>query len=366
MSNKKILIICPSTNKPVGGIRVLYRYCDLLNNNGQNAYILHTVKNFRCTWFPNKTKIYNKKLINSQDHLIFPETEIILNIEKLKNIINKYSIFVQNGYFIPDYINNHEQYLDFQKIYTKASFIIAISEDTKKMISKFFPIQTKNIIIANYSMEISNTLSNQNTTKKNIITYMPRKNYKHAQKVITGLFNQLPYSWKIIPIYNMNSNQVGALLNSSKIFLSFESFGGKPLPPIEAAISGNYVIGYHGQGGKKYWNENIFTEIAPYDIGSFIDSIINKVNEISSKSFNTDAENKNFKDFKKNILKEFSNENENISVAQIIKKIDINIINKNKNIRNIFQKNKVLNIFNNLLIMRKYNKKNSIKYLKTK
>lgn len=39
----------------------------------------------------------------------------------------------------------------------------------------------------------------------------------------------------------------------SRIFLSFSDLEGLGLPPIEAALCGNYVIGYHGGGGREYW-----------------------------------------------------------------------------------------------------------------
>ena len=362
----KILILCSSTNKPVGGNRVLYRYCDLLNDFGLDAYILHPIKNFRCTWFKNNTKVYNKNFLNAEDHLIFPETEIILNIERLKKIRNKYSIFVQNGYFITDYINNYNQYLDFYNVYNNASFIIAISNDTKEMIKRFFSISNKNILIANYSMEISNLILEDQADKENIITYMPRKNYKHAQKVITGIISHLPKSWKIIPIFNMNSKEVGNLLNRSKIFLSFEGFGGKPLPPIEAALSTNYVIGYHGQGGKEYWDKYIFKIIEPFNIGAFIDTVIQKIDEISSKNFDFKTQNKNFKNYKHTILNEFSNHNEKKSILEISIRIKNDKLSENVKVRNIFQQLRIFNIINNLLIMRNYNKKNKRKYLEIK
>ena len=45
---------------------------------------------------------------------------------------------------------------------------------------------------------------------------------------------------------------------------------GLGIPPIEAAIAGNKVIGYTGKGGNEYWNNPIFTEIAHGDISGFI------------------------------------------------------------------------------------------------
>ena len=39
-----------------------------------------------------------------------------------------------------------------------------------------------------------------------------------------------------------------------------------PLPPTEAALAGNQVIGYTGEGGGEYWKKPIFTEIKTGEI----------------------------------------------------------------------------------------------------
>ena len=56
----------------------------------------------------------------------------------------------------------------------------------------------------------------------------------------------------------------------SKIFLSFSHLEGFGLPPIEAAIAGNKVIGYTGRGGSEYWKKPIFTEIPHGNISKFV------------------------------------------------------------------------------------------------
>ena len=56
------------------------------------------------------------------------------------------------------------------------------------------------------------------------------------------------------------------------------------MPPVEAAIAGNYVIGYTGEGGKDYWKKPIFTEIYSGDIRNFVKQVIKKVAEINSSN----------------------------------------------------------------------------------
>ena len=54
---------------------------------------------------------------------------------------------------------------------------------------------------------------------------------------------------------------------------------GLGIPPIEAAIAGNKVIGYPGQGGKEYWQKPIFTEIPHGNITKFMKEIFKHIRE---------------------------------------------------------------------------------------
>mgnify|MGYP003726531753 FL=1 len=79
----------------------------------------------------------------------------------------------------------------------------------------------------------------------------------------------MPKSWKLKPIHNLTQKEVYKYLLKSKIFLAFSKLEGLPLPPVEAAIAGNKVIGYTGEGGKEYWREPLFTEISNGDFLKF-------------------------------------------------------------------------------------------------
>ena len=75
-------------------------------------------------------------------------------------------------------------------------------------------------------------------------------------------------------------------LCKSKVFLSFSHLEGFGMPPLEAAIAGNKVIGYTGEGGKEYWKKPIFEEIESGNIKKFSESVINTVNNFP-KNWNT-------------------------------------------------------------------------------
>ena len=118
---------------------------------------------------------------------------------------------------------------------------------------------------------------------------------------------------KVKKIHNLNEKKVFYYLSKSKIFLSFTHFEGLGMPPIEAAIAGNKVIGYTGEGGKEIWNKPIFTEIPNGDILKFVDEII--------KSLNGNKVSLNLKLQRKNIIKKFSISKEKKNLIKMIKKI---------------------------------------------
>jgi hypothetical protein len=163
----------------------------------------------------------------------------------------KYAIFVQNGYMI--YEGGKKDLALLKEVYEQATLILSISEDTSKVIRMTFPEIDEQKIIRLFP-DVPNSFRSGEFQKKRVITYMPRKLAKHAQLVNFFLTNHLPSEWSITPIQNKNEAGVIAALKESAIFLSFCESEGCPLPPLEAALSGNLVVGYTGEGAKEYFH----------------------------------------------------------------------------------------------------------------
>jgi len=179
---------------------------------------------------------------------------------------------VQNGYAI--FSTN-----DFKKLnrsYRNAKYILTYSKDIENCVSLAFPESKNKIFKVKYSIDFKKI--NYKRKKENLITYMPRKLAKHSELVIFFLKNTLPSNWKIKKIHNLKEKQVYSLLEKSKIFLAFSDLEGLPLPPVEAALAGNKVIGYTGEGGKEYWKKPIFTEIKTSEIKNFCNAILGNLN----------------------------------------------------------------------------------------
>ena len=55
------------------------------------------------------------------------------------------------------------------------------------------------------------------------------------------------------------------------------------MPPLEAALAGNCVIGYTGEGGNEYWQEPFFIKINSGEINKFVSKIIEKIDKSNFK-----------------------------------------------------------------------------------
>ena len=117
-------------------------------------------------------------------------------------------------------------------------------------------------------------------TKKSI-TYMNRRSPEHADKVIFFLKPYLPADWSLTLIDGMREAQVVQMLSESSIFLSFCELEGFGLPPLEAALCGNAVVGYTGQGAQEYFNTPVFHTIAHGDLHAFVMAIRATITKIS-------------------------------------------------------------------------------------
>ena len=99
------------------------------------------------------------------------------------------------------------------------------------------------------------------------------------------------------------------------IFLSFSYLEGFGIPPLEAAIAGNKVIGYVGGGGKEYWKKPIFEEIQTGNIKQFCEKILNVVDDFP-KAWNK----KTFLQ-RKQLINKYSEINEKKLIKKLINKI---------------------------------------------
>ena len=338
-----IVYLCIAEKGPSGGGKIIYNHSEIINylKAGFTSEVIHikkkkskkwigsinkilninekkffgwnvkdiTIKkNYKSEWFKNNIRVRNDfNFDNSKDFVIVPEIFAHFSTELFFKRNIPYAIFVQNGYSL----HSTNDYKLLNKAYKNAKFILSYSKNITDCVTTAFPFCKKKILNTKYSIDKSKF--NLTTRKQNLITYMPRKLRDHSEHLLFFLKNNLPKTWKIKPIHNMTEKNVFKILCKSKLFLSFSKLEGLALPPIEAAIAGNKVIGYTGEGGKEHWKKPLFTEIHNGDFIKFISEILNY---IKNKKINT-----KFKSLRKKIIKDFSVKNEEKHILIMLNKI---------------------------------------------
>ena len=324
MEKVNIIYLLPEMKGASGGAKVIYNHSLNLNNINKNisSKIIHLKKKIsyklelslakrikfinkrysgwdgkkmkiskkfspKKEWYQNKILIgknfnFNKK----KDFIIIPEiwAHFAIDLKLAENKIN-YAIMVQGFY----HMNSTNNFLNLKKSYEGAKLIITTSKYSVSYLKTMFPKIRKNILKVNLSID-----NNKFKIKKktNLITYMPRKLPAHSSLLIFYLKNLLPKNWKILSLNNIPEKKLIKALSISKIFLSFSNFEGLGMPPIEAALSGNKVIGYVGGGGIEYWKKPIFTKVENGEIEDFAKKIISNIKSYKTSWINDTKKNR--------------------------------------------------------------------------
>lgn len=280
-SKVKITYLCPNASRASGGTKVIYAHTSIINtycSDVAKAQIFHAKDpNFRCSWHFDHLKFKDHyKFDNNHELYIVHEMWAIREAAMLARKGINYGIFVQNGYLI-----NRKTHFDYAKtVYENAKIILCVSQDIYDCLVYLFPEAKDRIKRLHISVDAA--LFKPAAAKQNVITYMPRKLKKHAELVLFFLAAHLPKNWRIEAIDGMGPAEVAKKLGESKIFMSFSELEGLGLPPIEAALAGNLVIGYTGQGGNEYWHAPLFEEIANGDIQGFAQAVMHAIQRLES------------------------------------------------------------------------------------
>ena len=347
MKNVNIIYLLPEMKGASGGAKVIYKHSALLNSLDSNvsssvnhlkkkiSYKLKTSlsKKFRFLeqknsgWEGKKMKVSknfspslkwmtNKLIIGKslnfdkkRDFIIIPEIwgHFAEDLELKKNKVN-YAIFVQ-GFFHMQSTNDFDK---LKRSYENAKIILSDSEYSIKCLKEMFPKLRNRIIRMHFSI---NDKKFKITKKSNLITYMPRKLANHSTLLLFYLKNLLPKNWEVRALDNLSEKKLIYLLSKSKIFLSFSNLEGIGIPPIEAALSGNKVIGYTGAGGEEYWKGQIFKKVESGEIADFGQKVLKEINNYKFSWI------KKHQKERKRLAKKYSEDLEKKSLNVLIKKV---------------------------------------------
>lgn len=320
---KNIIFILPASKYPSGGEIVTYNKSEAINKINYKDFqskILHPTKlNYTTDKFIHNAIIKRKLSFDIEKDFVFiPEVMVIRYAKYMIDAGIKFGIHVQNGYSMDVEIRaGIGEFKDLKNYYHKASIIIGNSIDTIANIKFIFPEYSDKIIYLSYVIDKARYQDIQ--TKRNIITYMPRKLEVHTKMLLFFLGEKLPENWTIRLIHGVSEQEVYDIFFDSKIFLSFSEFEGIAMPPAMAAMSGNKVIGYTGEGNKEYFHLPCFEQIPCGNIKLFVESILKAVVSFDAHNENLDIESIQY------LQEMFSVQKQEILLKNLIDTVDLKL-----------------------------------------
>ena len=270
MPDRRLLFVCPATNTPSGGIRMIYRQVDMLNRHGFHAFVVHDQPGFRCDWFENSTPILDPGTAawTPRDIIAAPELASSHLFDGSAGIPKV--IFNQNCYYT--FFPWSDDAALAQISYRRPDVIAAIvvSQDSEAYLRYAFPRLT----IHRLHYSIDPALYHFQREKKRQIALMPRKNGADVTQVVQllklrELGGELGGEFELVAIDGLSETAAAGVLRDSLMFLSFGHPEGFGLPPAEAMACGCITVGYHGMGGREFFRPEFSYPIATGDILAF-------------------------------------------------------------------------------------------------
>lgn len=275
----RIIYLLPTIDSPVGGNKVSYRHIETIRGLGVPCYAFHAEKpNSSYTWFKHRVETLKSGHLDPRtDFVVLSEVWAALGAKFCVPAGLHYAIFVQNGY-----LAHHSAGFEREVVrdaYRRADIVLSISEDTTAVTQMLYPF-----LDARQLMRLTLSVPTMFTpgVKERLISYMPRKLAAHAQRVSLYLQQRLPAPWRLQAIDNMGEEEVAATLARSCLFLSFSEMEGYGLPPLEAALAGNLVVGYTGQGGREFFAPPIFRAVENGDFLRYLTEVDRAIADVES------------------------------------------------------------------------------------
>jgi hypothetical protein len=248
MPEPNIFYFCYDHNRPTGGNKCIYRHVDILNKHNYKAFVLHTRKDFKLTWFGHQTPIvdlgtFKKVFARDKDFIVLPEDlgNNILTFPGKKIIFNQniYYGFANFGFKRP---------LFYPYLHPDTQGVMVVSEHSQKYMKFTYP--KLNIFRVYNWLDFENFTFRPLRHKKKKIAFNPDKKpldlglvYHILQSRSEQGLNVLEdYEWVLIK--DKSEREVSQILQESLIFIFLSKEEGLALMPLEAMACGCLVAAY--------------------------------------------------------------------------------------------------------------------------
>lgn len=293
-------------NPMSGGLNVIISAMRLLKQNNFHVCIYYYAFEQQQSINLNLEKEFQRLEL----HDLNPTNDVVVVAEEF--------IWVAHDFLLPNNIRyvifnqgifaslvSYNSYNDHIKTYKNALAVLVNSIHTAQGVEKIFKVPQKDIFY--YRIGIDTNLYYPEPKEKLAACLL----YKNGSFVrfMNHYFQGRYPDWKIIMIENLPKEETAAIFRKAKLFLSFGGLEGFGLPPLEAAFCGCKVIGFHGEAGKEYFKEPVFTSVNFMDHFDFIDKLDKVINNIDNDNM------KPYNDYVDYLKYFYSKNNEMISIV---------------------------------------------------
>jgi len=306
--NKRIFFLATDSNIPSGGRMMIYHLVDILVRNGYEAYVLHQKRGFWYTWFPNSTPLcYSYQIKRERVYYegarellryafgllkdfvscpVSPGSSVKLSENDVLVLSGRESAYCREILVgIPKvslsqnpFIFFHANSLDCRDSIYHRDIIgrITMSELNYNMHCRIFPAND----VWNVPVYIDSRYFNYSHNKKRQIAYMPRRLEQDSRALVNMLsLRDHLHGFSFVPIDGKTLPETARIMKESLVFLSFSHREGFGLPPAEAVACGCILIGYSGNGGEEFFDDDISFKIADGDLLGFVEAVEQVVRE---------------------------------------------------------------------------------------
>lgn len=265
-----IYFATPDEQQPYGGIKVIYKLVDILNDADFEAAVWHGTSGFRARWFGGDTRIVNGKdlLVSAGDVVVVPE-------------VGRY-IWAELCAGIPLVVLNQGHFHTFDGLSGDASLLgrypgaptVAAAIATSCAVEVFLRAVTPSDFPV-HRIPVPLDMSFFYPREKELmLAWMPRRRRRELHHAVEALRRRgLLDGWKFVPIAGMEAHQVADVLGRASIFLFGGEAEGFGLPGVEAMASGAYTIGFPAGGGAEWAMLPLCTPISDGDAVAMIHAV---------------------------------------------------------------------------------------------
>ena len=251
---REVYYLAPHWDGPSGGIRVIYRHVDVLNELGIPAYVMHSRRGFACSWFEHETPI-----VTGRDAALSPDDVLVVpewygpGLSRMRRDGPRLVVFNQRAYDTYDFVefdgsNPEAPYANLPQL----AAVLTVSQDNADFLSYAFPslrvATARNVV----DSDVFHPRGSPSSRRRQIAVVPTRRaNELHELQHILrarGILDE----WTLLRITGQTERRTAQLMRESPIFLSLSEREGFGMPPAEAMASGCYVVGYTGLAGREY------------------------------------------------------------------------------------------------------------------